>query len=237
VIITGYAFPNSTVTFLVDGDIAKTTRSSGSGVYSVTLDAISKGVYTFGVYGEGPDKVKSSTFSTSFTVIGARTSELTNINVAPSIKVSPDPVQPGQTLTVSGYGLPNSVVTVQYGKQKAKSNTELTATADGSGKWSTTINTSSMSRGTYQIRAKSVRTSDGVTSDFSGYTYFDVGEASQVKSNADLSRDGRINLTDFSILLFWWNTNGGDSNPPADINRDAKVSLTDFSILLFGWTG
>ena len=237
VIISGFAFPNSTVTFLVDGDIAQTTRSNGSGVYSVTLDAIAKGVYTFGVYGEGPDKIKSSTFSTSFTVIGGRTSELTNINVSPSIKVSPDPVQPGQTLTVSGYGLPNSTVTIQHSKQKSKQHTELTATTDGSGKWTATINTSGFSKGTYQVRAKSARASDSVTTNFSDYTYFGVGEASEVKSNADLSRDGRVNLTDFSILLFWWNTSGGDSSPPADINRDAKVSLTDFSILLFGWTG
>lgn len=237
VIISGFAFPNSAVTFLVDGDIAETTRSNGSGVYSVTLDAIAKGVYTFGVYGEGPDKVKSSTFSTSFTVIGGRTSELTNINVSPSIKVSPDPVQPGQTLAVSGYGLPNSTVTIQYGKQKSKQNSELTAATDGSGKWSTTLNTTDFSRGTYQIRAKSVRTSDGTATNFSDYTYFGVGETAEVKSTADLSRDGRVNLTDFSILLYWWNTNGGDSNPPADINRDTKVSLTDFSILLFNWTG
>jgi hypothetical protein len=37
--------------------------------------------------------------------------------------------------------------------------------------------------------------------------------------------------------LFWWGSDGGDSNPPADINRDGKVNLTDFSILLFNWTG
>ncbi|MEY2664990.1 MAG: hypothetical protein RLZZ480_95 [Candidatus Parcubacteria bacterium] len=237
VIISGYAFPNSTVTFLVDGDIAETTRSNSSGAYEVTLDAIAKGVYTFGVYGEGPDKVKSSTFSTSFTVVGGRTSELTNINVSPSVKVSPDPVQPGQTLTVSGYGLPNSTVTLQYGTQKSKMQTETTTQADGSGKWTTTISTNGFSKGTYKVRAKSVRASDGMATNYSEYTFFGVGEASEVKSNADLSRDGRVNLTDFSILLFWWGTNGGDSNPPADINRDTKVNLTDFSILLFNWTG
>jgi hypothetical protein len=237
VIISGYAFPNSTVTFLVDGDIADTIKSNSSGSYTITLDAIARGVYTFGVYGEGPDKIKSSTFSTSFTVIGARTSELTNVNVSPSIKVTPDPVQLGQALTVSGYGLPNSNVTLQYGKQKAKQNSEVTTTTDGSGKWTTTIDSNALSRGTYQIRAKSARTSDGIVTNFSEYTFFGVGESAEVKSTADLSRDGRVNLTDFSILLFWWNTAGGDSNPPADINRDSKVSLTDFSILLFNWTG
>jgi hypothetical protein len=56
-------------------------------------------------------------------------------------------------------------------------------------------------------------------------------------TTADLNRDGKVNLTDFSILLFWWNTDGGTSDPSADINGDKKVNLTDFSILLFNWTG
>lgn len=236
VVISGYAFPNSTVTVGVDGNLAKTTRSNGSGAYSVTLDAISRGVYTFGVYAEGPDKVRSSTFSTSFTVTGGRTSELTNINVAPSIKVSPDPVDPGQTLTVTGYGLPNSVVTIQNGKQKSKSMSESTASTDGSGKWTTTLITANFSKGTYQIRGKSAQ-SGGAVSNYSEYTYYGVGAKADGPLNADLNRDGRVNLTDFSILLFWWNGNGGDSDPSADINRDGRVTLTDFSILLFNWTG
>ncbi|MEN9920296.1 MAG: hypothetical protein RL538_189 [Candidatus Parcubacteria bacterium] len=236
VIISGYAFPNSPIAVLVDGKVARTTKSSGSGTFSVTLDAIARGAYTFGVYGESPDKVRSSTFSTSFTVTGGRTSELTNINVAPSIKVTPDPVTPGQTLTVSGYALPNSTVTIQNGKQKSKMMSEATATADSSGKWSTTLNTSSFSKGTYQVRAKSVQT-NGTQTNYSEYTYYGVGEKASGVMNADLNRDGRVNLTDFSILLFWWNSNGGDSEPPADINQDGKVNLTDFSILLFNWSG
>lgn len=236
VLISGFAFPNSAIAVLVDGKVAQATRSNGSGAYSVTLDAISRGVYTFGVYGEGPDKVRSSTFSTSFTVSGGRTSELTNINVSPSVKVSPNPVNPGQALAVSGYGLPNSTITIQNGKQKTATMSEFTAAADSSGKWSTTIPTDNLAKGTYQIRAKSSE-SNGIVTNFSAYTYYSVGEKAAGPLNADLSRDGRVNLTDFSILLFWWGGNGGDSDPPADINRDGKVTLTDFSILLFNWSG
>lgn len=237
VVISGYSFPNSTVTVLVDGNIVETVRAGGNGSYSATVDAIARGVYTFGVYGEASDKVKSPTFSTSFTVTGGRTSELTNINVSPSIKVSPDPVNPGETLTVTGYALPNSTVTVQNGKAKTKIVSESTAEADSSGKWSLTLNTTNFSKGTYQIRAKSVQ-SGGVTANYAGYIFYGVGEKAETGTlSADLNRDGKVNLIDFSILLFWWNTNGGDSNPPADINRDGRVTLTDFSILLFNWTG
>lgn len=236
VIISGYSFPNSDISVLVDGKVARTTRSNGAGIYSVTLDEIARGVYTFGVYAEDADDIKSSTFSTSFTVTGGRVSELTNINTPPSIRVNPNPVDPGQTLTVSGYAIANSTVTIQTGPQRARLMPETTTTADASGRWSTTLSTSGFSRGTYQVRAKAQR--DTLTSDYSGFTFYGVGESAQGGSlNADLSRDTRINLTDFSILLFWWNSNGGDSNPSADINADGRVTLTDFSILLFNWTG
>lgn len=236
VVISGYAFPNSTVTILVDGKVAKTARSNGNGAYTGTIDAIARGVYTFGVYAESADKVKSSTFSTSFSVVGARTSELTNINVAPTIKVSPDPVDPGQTLTVSGYALPNATLAIQNSKAKTKAGSDIAATSDSSGRWSTTISTNGFSKGSYQIRAKATLSS-GITTNFSEYTLYGVGEKISGPLNADLSRDGKVNLTDFSILLYWWGGNGGDSDPPADINRDGKVNLTDFSILLFNWTG
>ena len=50
---------------------------------------------------------------------------------------------------------------------------------------------------------------------------------------ADLNHDGKVNLADFSIMLFYW----GTSTPLADLNGDGKVDLRDMSILLYYWTG
>ena len=236
VIINGYAYPQAEVVILVDGKEAATTKAGSTGSYSITLDAIARGAYTFGVYAKGPNKVKSSTFSTSFTVTGARASTLSNINISPSVLVSPDPVNPGETLTVSGYALPNAVVTIENSKINTPSTKLLTIDSNSSGAWITTIDTGAFTKGTYQIRAKSAQ-EGGKSTNFSNYTFYGVGQEADLPINADLNRDGKVNLVDFSILLFWWNTNGGDSNPPADINRDGKVTLTDFSILLFNWTG
>lgn len=234
--ISGFAFPNSEVTFLVDGNRVDTVRADRDGAYDVTIDGIARGVYTFGVFAEGSDGVRSSTFSTSFTVTGARTTALTNINVAPSVAVSPDPVNPGQTLTISGSALPNAEITVQNGARNAPSLNSITTTSDANGRWSVTVNTSSFRTGTYGARARAVQ-AGGQETTFSELTFYGVGQQADVPLNTDLNRDGRVNLTDFSILLFWWNSNGGDSDPPADINRDGRVNLTDFSILLFNWTG
>jgi hypothetical protein len=51
--------------------------------------------------------------------------------------------------------------------------------------------------------------------------------------SADLNRDGKVNLVDFSILLSKWQTD----DEVADINADGNVNIADFSIMLFQWTG
>ena len=66
----------------------------------------------------------------------------------------------------------------------------------------------------------------------SGETY----ESLQLLDTAgfgDLNGDGKVNLIDFSILLFYW----GSDNACADQNSNGKVDLVDFSILLYNWTG
>jgi hypothetical protein len=237
VIISGIASPRATVYALVDGKAAENTRAGNDGRYEVTIDAIARGAYTFGIYAIDQGQTKSSTFSTSFTVAGARTSALSNINLAPSLKVTPDPVTPGQPAVISGYTIPNSNVTIENEKDKSSASKQtLTATADSNGAWSLSLPTNGFSNGTYKARARA-QVTGGVGTNFSNYVLYGVGQAATKAINADLNRDGKINLTDFSILLFWWNTDGGTSDPSADINSDGKVSLTDFSILLFNWTG
>ena len=239
VTITGFTSPRSDLVILVDGKEAQRQKSDNQGSYEIVIDGIARGVYTFGIYALDPNKNKSSTFSTSFTVTGARTSALSNINIAPTLKVSPDPVNPGTTLTVSGYSLPNANVTLENEKDgSGASRQQLTATTDSNGAFSIAINTSSFSNGTFKIRAKAEQVQGLIKTNYSAYTLYGVGQAAVKPTSADLNRDGKVNLVDFSILLYWWGTpNGGTSDPSADINGDTKVNLVDFSILLFNWTG
>lgn len=237
VVITGYAFPRSRVSALVDGKQAGQATADTSGRYEITLEEIARGVYTFGVYALDAAQVRSSTFSTSFTVTGSRTTALSNINIAPSVKVSSDPVTAGQALTISGYALPGATITLENERDKSiASRKTFTATSDNSGAWSVVVDTNGLSNGTYKARARAAQ-DGGATTNFSSYLLYGVGESADRPTSADLNTDGKVNLTDFSILLFWWNTDGGSSSPSADINSDDRVNLTDFSIMLFNWTG
>lgn len=238
VIINGYAFPGSTVYALVDGYVTENVRVNSNGKYSVTIEDIARGVYTFGVYAVDDNKVKSTTFSTSFTVTGGRTSSLSNINIMPSVLVTPDPVTPGQTLTITGFSIPDATISIENQKDGVNISKKVsTATSDGDGAWTITLDTSKFSKGTYKVKAKSEALDGSISTDYSDYTFYGVGQEAEGQINADLNVDGKVNLTDFSILLFWWGGDGGNSAPPADINGDGKVSLTDFSIMLFQWTG
>jgi hypothetical protein len=70
----------------------------------------------------------------------------------------------------------------------------------------------------------------------SHFTVFAVMGASlrPVPEVGDLNNDNRVDLVDFSILLFNW---GVPEDSIADLNKDGKVDLVDFSILLYWWTG
>ena len=84
------------------------------------------------------------------------------------------------------------------------------------------------------MRAKFKNTPIG-TSEYSNPVYFGVGKSPSPDfcKRSDINKDGKVQLTDFSILLFNWGTDSTES----DINIDGRVNLTDFSIMLFCWTG
>ena len=156
----------------------------------------------------------------------------------PSVLVVPVPVNHDDPLTISGFSIPDATITIENQKDGVGVSQKIfTTTSDGDGEWSIPVETGAFSQGTYKVKAKSVALDGSVSTNYSDYTFYGVGQEAEGQINADLNTDGRVNLTDFSILLFWWGGDGGNSNPPADINGDGSVSLTDFSIMLFQWTG
>ncbi len=54
------------------------------------------------------------------------------------------------------------------------------------------------------------------------------------KEKADLNGDGRVDLVDLSILLFYWSSpiRSQPANPDADLNGDGAVNLKDLSLLI-----
>jgi hypothetical protein len=153
----------------------------------------------------------------------------------PTISVSDQTINPGDAVTVSGQSIPNATVELRLG---ANERTE-TAIAGANGVWTLSLATAGLRPAEYALRARSRTGTPPLVSEsgFSSALQLFVGVDGQATTASDLNRDGRVNLTDFSILIFWWGTAGGNSDPRADINGNGRVSLEDFSILLFNWTG
>lgn len=234
VTVQGKAYPNVTVHILIDADEVGTVRSNTKGEFLFNTDT-DPGTSSFSFWANDSQGTRSSIFNTTFDITQGAVTNVSGILIPPTIKAGSTNINPGAPVQLSGQTIPNATVEVLIDKGPTK----LTTTADSSGNWSATLNTSSLSIDTHTVKARFVETVGALTSESTYGTVLSlfVGVEGKPTSNADLNRDGKVNLIDFSILVYWWGTPGGNSNPPADINGNAKVGLEDFSILLFNWTG
>ncbi|MCA9358774.1 DUF4215 domain-containing protein [Candidatus Kaiserbacteria bacterium] len=232
--IKGKAYPTRTINFLLDTVSVGNVRSDSSGNFEFSAKA-SPGTATLGIWATDSAGTRSITLNNTFDVTQGAITNINGIVLPPTIKVANQNVNPGDNILVSGFAVPNSAVQLHFNNGQIIENT----TASAAGDWSVNFNTSRLSIAEHTMRARSVVGTPPLTtqSSFSSSLQLFVGVDGKTTSPSDLNRDGSINLIDFSILIFWWQTNGGDSNPPADINGNGRVSLEDFSILLFNWTG
>jgi cysteine-rich repeat protein len=232
--ITGFAYPRTRLNIILDAENVGTVRTGSDGSFEFLTDA-SPGTATLGVWAEDSAGVRSVTFNTTFDVTQGAITNVNDLYLPPTLTVDDQTVDPGDVVTISGEALPEETVELEVGSDGVTQ----TTTVDEEGQWEMEFDTTDLSPAEYTLRAKSLVGSESLTTD-SGYSravQLFVGVDGSTSTPSDLNRDGSINLTDFSILIFWWQTDGGDSDPPADINGDGVVSLADFSILLFNWTG
>ena len=232
--ITGQTIPRATVNIILDAKSVGTVRADSSGNFEFTTNA-SPGTISMGFWTEDDDNVRSITFSTTFDVTQGAITNVVGIYIPPTIVVSDATANPGDVITFAGQSVPNATIELHIGD----SDQILTTTSDSGGFWNLDLNTAGFQAAEYTARARFVLGSGSLTteSSFSSTLQLFLGVDGSPTTPSDLNRDGFVNLIDFSILIFWWGTSGGDSDPPADINGNGRVSIEDFSILLFNWTG
>lgn len=231
--VSGIAYPGQRIQFLIDTENVGTVSADGDGEFEFATD-VSPGTLTLGIWANDSNNVRSITLNNTFDVTQGAVTNIDGIILPPSIAVSSQNVDPGAVVTVSGQAIPDATIEIEVDNRLFG-----TAQSAGNGRWSFQLNTSQLSVAQHTIRARSVTGNPPLTtrSNYSSVLQLFVGVEGSASTPSDLNRDGSVNLIDFSILIFWWQTSGGDSDPPADINGNGRVSLEDFSILLFNWTG
>lgn len=236
VTLDGQTFPSAKLVFLRDGKVAGEAMADVTGHFNRTFSQLERGTYTWGVYAQDSNGKNSGTYN-SVTFINARTNNIVApIYLSPTIAATSS-VELGSDITIEGYAIPRLPVRAVMNRKGAAASGQVlvaTTTADGAGRYRITLRSSALAKGTYEIKAQTI-ISEKDQSLFSPTFFVGVGEAANLDftNRSDLNKDGKVNLVDFSILLFHWRT----SDPIADINQDGTVNLTDFSIMLSNWTG
>lgn len=237
VTLEGSAAPLSTLVILKDGVIARESTISPQGNFSEKFTNLERGTYSWGAYIRDETGKLSSTYSSTIYLISRTNNIIAPVYLSPTITVSSSTVGIGEPIIIFGYGIPLNTVQAIMNKQGDVLSGKIvtgTTTANGNGSWTLVLSSDGLPKGTYEIKVQSLLGGRD-QSLLSSVAYVGVGENPNPDfvNRSDLNKDKKVNLTDFSILLFNWNS----SDVVADINQDGTVNLVDFSIMLANWTG
>jgi len=234
VILSGRAYPGSDVHVLSDGKLTETVKADAEANFKAEIKDITPGVWSFSVWAKDKNNIKSITYTLTFQVNANTITTVSGIFLPSTIGLNKTSLNKGEILNVFGQTIPEIEVKVHV------FSTEYieTVVSDNIGVWLLPFDTIVLEDGSHAIKAQSQITPEE-KSGFGQILSFYVGEDRGIGDldlfclYADLNKDGRVNLIDFSILLYWF----GKYNTCADQNRNDVVDLPDFSIMLYHWTG
>lgn len=231
IIFQGRAYPSAFITIFKDGQVVATFFAEPSGLFKKQL-TLQGGTYNFGIYAEDTEGRKSVALNFMTSVLKENLTTVSGIFIPPTIAVAPDRLLQGQKINILGQVFPESQVEIFIMPEKIEKKTS----AGNNGKWSFELNTASLKPGEYKVSARGIF-GDGEQSRFSqGLGFSVLSPVPKQCQGPDLNFDGKVDIVDFSILLYFWKQTN-PSNVCADINANGIVDIFDFSIMMWGWTG
>ncbi len=234
VVIRGKSYPHANVHILIDGRVVGIVETDAKADFYFESSEITAGVASFGFWSEDKDGLKSNLLTLTLRVISNAVTTISGVNIAPSIDVDKNSVRQGEIVKIYGQTVPDTKINV-YIHSEGEFIEEAKSTEDGT--WEIDFDTTPLEIDFHTAKALFLVEQDDniIKSGFSRSVSFHVGKVGgeAACAEADLNHDGRVNLTDFSILLFYWSTD----NECADQNQNGNVDLVDFSIMMYYWTG
>lgn len=233
--INGFSAPQTFVSFTEGESVIGTDLAGPTGFFSKVFPAMEPGIHEISLYGVDNNNRSTSIVPLTINAPAFQTTTISNILLSPTVSIHSNEIVQGDPLYATGSAYPGTEVTV-FTDIPLRT---YTASASATGDWNLTIgDTADYNPGDYRLYALA-QTPGGLQSLKSQNSVFTIvtepggpsGSPCGNISNGDLNCDGIINLTDFSILMFYW----GTSDATADINQDGIVNLTDFSIMMFYW--
>jgi hypothetical protein len=232
VTISGRAYPKSLVTIIVDGAVKQSIAADSAAVFSTRFDSPS-GFHSFSIYSSDSKGRRSITYTFSFTLTAGVASDISGIFLSPTIDIDKSEVKKGDKLNVFGQTIPSSTVSIMV-----NSTEEIVESrpVGNDGVYLFTFDTNRLGYGDHSVKSQAALSD--IVSALSRSLSFKVGTKSTLKNlPGDLNLDGRVNATDFSILLYWWGNASARAMQIADINKDIRIDIRDLSIMMFYWSG
>ncbi len=235
VVFKGIASPQAGVTILENGSIKSTTVASPTARFDVEITVSVGGTYNYTLYSEDIQGRTSKSSNFTISVTAGTTTTISGIFLSPTISSDKTLVKFGDTISILGATAPASSVTVIVSSGDEKT---FSTTAGSDGLWVLQLIADNLGAGDHAAHAKATAPTNEIST-FSNTINFTVESVAPNpctgKTPGDINCDGKVNLSDFSILLFFWKKTN-PSNARADINANGVVDIRDLSILLFWWT-
>lgn len=242
VVLKGLAYPGAKVFVLRDGATDVNVVADNDGNFQAESTLGSGGFYSFALYASDIENKRSLTVGFTVNAFSGQTVIVSDIIISPTIGADKSQVRMGNDIKFFGYSYPKSQVNVIINSSQVIADKTQ---SEKSGLWTYTLNSSTLEAGDHTTKSQTVASE--LISPFSESLSFKVGNADvpfgkvvstgpSCNKNGDINNDRKVNLVDFSIMLFFWNQKN-PKNPCADINYDGAVNLIDFSIMLYWWTG
>ncbi len=263
VLFIGRASPNSTIELLKDGEFESSIAIGQTGRFSLGVNNLTPGSYMFALSTHSVAGERSKLLAVPITVTLGSQTQVSNVFLAPIIRLSKPVYTQGEPVVVSGETAPGSSITVHV---LATGDHTLIGTANTQGAYIASF--PSLPAGTASAWAEAnlsgeisdtsssipftittIQSGGGSNGGSSGGAAFSSPQNTNTQPKAtetpteksiaaDITGDGKVNLIDFSIAAYWYKRPiPAGEHVPADLNNDGVVDLQDFSILAFYWTG
>lgn len=248
IVFSGKAYPSSNVFLLKDGQFFTSAKAQDNTNFEIVITNITAGSYNFSIYTTDSKERKSSLFSIPLEVKSDSTIIVSNIILSPTIAVNKKIVKKNDNISIFGQSIPNAFIAIKIVADTEELKEYAVGTfANGNGEYIYNFSTKKLDLGDYIAKSK-VILNPNLTSNSSLGIEFEVGIKEELIEeeippiikpkcpvNADFNKDCKVNLVDFSILIYYFDK----PSPPThiDLNKDRVVNLTDFSIMAYNWTG
>lgn len=232
-VISGFTGPNTFLIFSQETSVLGTDSANSLGQFLKTFSGLQPTTHNITFYGVDSENRATSPIPISIYTPAYQQTQISNQLLSPTIEINSSLFLHGDPIHATGSAIPDSDITL-FTDNPLRS---YQATSDSSGDWTYTITDSDQYvPGDYRIYAIA-QNQYGLQSLTSPSIFFSMrtsqssGTACGDITQGDLNCDGNVDLTDFSVLMYYWSTN----NAAADVNGDEIVNLTDFSVLMYYW--